>query len=196
MKGKNDPVSAEGVQQSGLGCVTVLIGTFMLLSGEPAVGVVNQPFWRERGGGWEGRTVWGAVCGGKMVSNVTPVSCPTGRVAISVTESRSVVDAMEQAGWKVLIAAGAGYKLLCVMDGLVDCSVATQGSTFKWDTCGPHVVLKALGGEIVPWSGESRVLYHCPDDPSVTGGLRWRNSRGIIAYRDPGVAQGIKGVDQ
>ncbi len=200
--GRGDGVNKGTMQLTGLGCVTVLIGTFVRLSGDPVVGVINQPFWKESGGGgWEGRAVWGVACGGRTLSNVPleNVRCdPSAMVIISEVEPRSVVDTLRQAGWEVLTAAGAGYKLLCVVDGLVDCYLATPSCTYKWDTCGPHAVLKALGGNVVTWRETRRVreadnslTYHHPDDPTITGGQRWRNASGILAYRDPQKAQEI-----
>lgn len=34
----------EKVSEGGLQCVTVLIGAFHMVSGDPIVGVINQPF--------------------------------------------------------------------------------------------------------------------------------------------------------
>lgn len=52
-------ISAEEVKSSvgdiyknGLQCVTVLIGVFNRVSGEPVLGVVNQPFYTQHGSRW------------------------------------------------------------------------------------------------------------------------------------------------
>ena len=103
----------------------------------------------------------------------------------------------------VCYAAGAGYKVLCVCDQLVSVFVLSQATCFKWDTCSPHAILKALGGGIVDYKkaldvmrkhqGESEfkviplleqcsIKYAEPDRSDLVAGQKWSNSGGLIAF--------------
>ena len=48
--------------------------------------------------------------------------------------------------------SGAGYKILCVVDGQVGAYLLSKPSTFKWDTCAPHAILNSLGGGLIDLS--------------------------------------------
>ena len=48
-------------------------------------------------------------------------------------------------------AAGAGYKLLCLCDDLAHAYLLTKPTTYRWDTCAPHAILKAKGGNVYNW---------------------------------------------
>lgn len=96
-------------------------------------------------------------------------------------------------GERFCFASGAGYKMLCVALGLADAYVLSEGSTFKWDSCGPHAILRALGGGIVDLSAALRLwhagqrknlpelTYNKPIEGAV-GAERWANQGGLIAY--------------
>ena len=107
--------------------------------------------------------------------------------------------------FKLSYAAGAGYKLLCVVDSHVSSYVVSQGSTYKWDTCGPHGILASHGGGILNYQNaldefkrnkdktddelkqlimECEIVYHIPDSETLPEGCRWLNTGGLIAYRD------------
>ena len=116
-------------------------------------------------------------------------------------------DALSSLG-RVQFASGAGYKILCVIEGHVDAYILTKGSTFKWDTCGPQAILRSLGGGIVDyhvWKSSSKVTesgdflakaglkYHKPDsEEDVAEGQRWSNSGGIIAYRSVSLLEKVQ----
>ena len=125
-------------------------------------------------------------------------------VVISSSE-RDTVQHQLQDHFHLYYAPGAGYKVLCVIDRLVSAYLLTSGSTFKWDTCGPHAILRSLGGNIVDLGAvveETRdghfeddsdfraVLDKCqlhyshPDAGERPCGEQWSNSRGIIAFVD------------
>lgn len=80
---------------------------------------------------------------------------------LSRVESTYIKGKLTDAGYVLAEAAGAGYKLLCVITGLADAYVLSQGTTFKWDLCGPHAILRALGGRVVEY--ESVMQEHCID---------------------------------
>ena len=99
-----------------------------------------------------------------------------------------------------MYASGAGYKILCVILGLADVYVLSEGSTYKWDSCAPHALLRALGGGVVelrtrPPGGDkgqvevqrsAELTYHKPNAGS-RGADRWANQGGLVAYLDPKV---------
>lgn len=89
---------------------------------------------------------------------------------------------------KLVYASGAGYKILCVIQGLADIYVLSEGSTFKWDSCAPHALLRALGGGVADLSeslqdGQTELTYHQPRE-ECKGADRWANHGGLVAYRE------------
>lgn len=111
----------------------------------------------------------------------------------SGSEDNEVKAALKSAGFKVIEAAGAGYKILTVICGLADAYVLSKNTTFKWDVCGPHAILKAMGGGIVNFSkvkyGKTEEINYsedgiCSESDKIS---RCCNSGGIIAYRDANV---------
>lgn len=99
-------------------------------------------------------------------------------------------------GDRLCFAAGAGYKMLCVILGLADAYVLSEGSTFAWDACAPHAILRALGGGVVALAGALQALragdtsprpelvYNRPVQGAV-GAKRWANQGGLVAYMHP-----------
>ncbi|XP_019627208.1 PREDICTED: inositol polyphosphate 1-phosphatase-like [Branchiostoma belcheri] len=123
-------------------------------------------------------------------------------VVLSESESDDIKSLLSKAGYRLCYANGAGYKMLCVIDNLVDAYVLTKSSTYKWDTCGPHAILRALGGGMVdleatvklfkPETGEVdlkqlQIKYNQPDSGTTT----WGNMGGLLAYRSPGHALNV-----
>lgn len=122
-------------------------------------------------------------------------------VMVSSSESSSLLARLRER-YKVLPVAGAGYKLLAVARGQADFYILSKGSTYRWDTCGPHAILRALGeeedhGGIVsfrrvmeteveelPQKADSlQLFYHQGEDGTADGHVsRWCNSEGILAY--------------
>ena len=161
---------------------------------------------------WSGRYSWGIS---HNQTGIHFLSSPPGvhsvgngnknLIITSSSEDKTIHDKLEGQGFKVIHAAGAGYKIMCAVDDLVGSYVLSQGTTFKWDSCGPHAILLSLGGGIVDFnkaldcmrehgdSSESelgpclqacQVQYHQPDEGEHKPGETWSNSGGIIAYRD------------
>ena len=97
---------------------------------------------------------------------------------------------------RLMYASGAGYKILCVILGLADIYVLSEGSTFKWDSCGPHALLLALGGGMLDLKeclrfghcegghhDQGELTYHQSHSESP-GADRWANQGGLVAYLD------------
>ena len=98
-----------------------------------------------------------------------------------------IKEKLVQSGWQIATPAGAGYKLLSVIDGTADAFLLSQGSTFKWDTCGPQAILKACGGNLLSLAPllegkePEELLYHRPE--CEEDGTKWSNKEGIVAFR-------------
>lgn len=136
---------------------------------------------------------------------------PAKTVLISSSESEEVKNALSNA-FSLRDISGAGYKLLGVCQNQAEAYLLTKESNYKWDCCGPHAILRSMGGGIIKYSdlynlvksgvedfsGLEQLKYHEPDDPDSTGAQRWCNQGGIIAYKSPDIlnkiAQVIKGT--
>ncbi|XP_039654621.1 inositol polyphosphate 1-phosphatase [Perca fluviatilis] len=201
IEGREEVLEEGHLSPSGLHCALVLIGVYLRSTGEPVMGVINQPFSYKdpAGGGWRGKHFWGVSCGGLNASSVPrPKDAPEGglSVVLSSNEKQVVKEALTSLCGpdKLMYASGAGYKILCVIQGLADVYVLSEGSTFKWDSCAPHALLRALGGGVVDLTKclqsspgaqdqHTELTYHQPY-PGGRGADRWANHGGLVAYRD------------
>lgn len=57
--------------------------------------------------------------------------------------------------------------------------ILSKGTTFRWDTCGPHAVLKGKGGNIINAITKQPLTYN---DPDGLGTQAYCNSDGFFAY--------------
>jgi 3'(2'), 5'-bisphosphate nucleotidase len=55
---------------------------------------------------------------------------------------------------EIIHAGGAGYKVLCVIDGQADCYIYPRNGTKRWDTCAPEAVLRSLNGQLTDVFGQ------------------------------------------
>ncbi|XP_014869935.1 inositol polyphosphate 1-phosphatase [Poecilia latipinna] len=212
IEGREEVLEEGRLSPSGLHCALVLIGVYLRSTGEPVMGVINQPFNNKdpAGTGWRGKHYWGVSCGS---TNICSESRPGERsegglsVVLSSSEKQSVKEALTSVCGpdKLMYASGAGYKVLCVIQGLADAYVLSEGSTFKWDSCAPHALLRALGGGVVDLalslqqseSGaqdpRTELTYHQPC-ADRSGADRWANHGGLVAYRDVSQLRSIMGA--
>ncbi|KAL0151277.1 hypothetical protein M9458_053468, partial [Cirrhinus mrigala] len=154
---------------------------------------------------WKGQHVWGVSYEDVNVCSFTQrrPSCQQKKdylsVLLSSSERPAVKDALAAiSNGSLMYASGAGYKILCVVQGLVDVYVLSEGSTFKWDSCAPHALLRALGGGVSDLreclrahvkgneGHAAELTYHQPHTESH-GVDRWANRGGIIAYLESSV---------
>nr|CAD7575750.1 unnamed protein product [Timema californicum] len=100
---------------------------------------------------WHGRCLWGVSYNGVNYCSLVPDQCDDIKkvVVLSRFENSALVSSLNCAGYSLAEAAGAGYKLLCVADGCADAFVLLKSSTYFWDTCGPHALLRSMGGGIL-----------------------------------------------
>ncbi|CAN0013693.1 unnamed protein product, partial [Bubo scandiacus] len=72
--------------------------------------------------------------------------------------------------------------MLCIILGLADAYVLSEGSTFAWDACAPHAILRAPGrGAWWPWRGpcgRGERVTPGPPPPSWSITARRRGRRG------------------
>ncbi|KAM9444337.1 inositol polyphosphate 1-phosphatase [Clarias gariepinus] len=204
IQGKEQEISDNKICPSGLPCALVLIGVYLRATGEPVMGVINQPFaYRDsKSKRWKGQNFWGVSYGGINTCSFTPCKQPDEKipgfisVVLSSSEKQEVKDAISPlCGGQLSYASGAGYKILCVIQGLVDMYVLSEGSTYKWDSCAPHAILRALGGGISDLSQclsavkngnkdlKAELTYNNPH-AGCEGAEKWANKGGLVAYLD------------
>ncbi|XP_062975862.1 inositol polyphosphate 1-phosphatase isoform X2 [Elgaria multicarinata webbii] len=200
IRGCGNVVPVDGIYPSGLHSALVLIGVYNRHSGEPILGIINEPFFQEAlpAHRWQSKYYWGIAYRGTNLSSLSqPQLQASPRVVLSSNEKAGLQKALAPLyGEQLCFASGAGYKMLCVALGLAGAYVLSEGSTFKWDSCGPHAILRALGGGIIDLSealrawragGRDRLpelTYHKPVEGSV-GAERWANQGGLVAYVYP-----------
>lgn len=210
IKGSANVKSNQGVFPSGLQCVTILIGVYDLQTGLPLMGVINQPFVSQNLNTlrWKGQCYWGLSY---METNIHSLQLDASQsetqaensdrefsspfsAVISTSEKDTIKAALARVcGGSVFPAAGAGYKSLCVVQGLADIYIFSEDTTYKWDSCAAHAILRAMGGGIVdmkeclersPDEGLDlpQLLYHM-ENKGASGVDLWANKGGLIAYR-------------
>ena len=68
--------------------------------------------------------------------------------------------------------------------GLADVYINSGASTYKWDSCAPHAIIRALGGEVKecqPYLSEQNeesskeIVYNLNEG---------KNTKGLLAFRD------------
>ncbi|XP_003701005.1 inositol polyphosphate 1-phosphatase [Megachile rotundata] len=184
-----------GVHLSGLRCVTVLIGAYLKSTGVPVVGVVNQPFYTNIDSQWKGNCYWGFAENDIRKCSIVKEPDDKKIVVLSRMEDENVKSKLLDAGFTLVEAAGAGYKILNVALGHVDAYILSKGSTYKWDTCGPQALLRSLDGGIIEFrsfinDSDSEYL----DIKYLSTSSNFSNSNGLIAYRNFEILQTLKSI--
>lgn len=59
--------------------------------------------------------------------------------------------------------------------------ILSKGTTFRWDTCAPHAILRAKGGDIVTYTTHVPITYNDQMDVDTQ---QYANKEGIIAYTE------------
>eukprot|EP00095_Tigriopus_kingsejongensis_P008147 maker-scaffold196_size269943-snap-gene-1.34 protein:Tk08147 transcript:maker-scaffold196_size269943-snap-gene-1.34-mRNA-1 annotation:"inositol polyphosphate 1-phosphatase" len=180
------------IVSNGLQVVTVLIGVFDQVTGEPVMGIVHQPFaeYNQDTNTWRGQVYWGIHHQGQVFHS-SSLKHPEGqhfedfnRIVVSLSESATFTNKLKD-HYVLFPAAGAGYKLLCVAKGWAKLYVSERGSTYKWDSCAVHAILRSLGGGCLDYSKRregSELQYLAPNEGSE-GISQWSNTSGLLAYR-------------
>lgn len=150
-----DPLDGTSEYTQGLlEHVTVLVG--IAVGGTAVGGIIHQPYYGYASGAETlGRTLWGIK--GIGFGGFTPAIPPANQRIIATTRSHSNPLA-EQAiaalkADKVEKVGGAGHKVILLMEGKAHAYVFARGTTKRWDTCAPEVVLEAMGGRLTDMRG-------------------------------------------
>lgn len=164
----------QGIYKSGLQCATVLIGVYEIDSGIPVIGVINQPF----ADNLKSKIFYGVAVEEFRHSNVKEKGTREPAERIAILSSSETFEST----FTSVFAAGSGYKSLKVIENDADIYFLSKASTFKWDTCAPQAILRALGGNILDMKkslNEKKAveLKYLRNESSC-------NEGGIIAYRN------------
>ncbi|XP_043939603.1 inositol polyphosphate 1-phosphatase [Protopterus annectens] len=196
IKGKTDVIPIDGIYPYGLKSALVLIGVYDRNTGDPVIGIINEPFYQQdcKTLQWRGHYYWGISYNGTNISSVPrPEPQPSISVVLSSSENENTKQSLScLCGRKMYYACGAGYKFLCLLTGHVDTYVFSEDTTFKWDSCAPHAILKALGGGILDLAGSLKtkgkqhaelpeLKYNKPIQGAM-GANQWANQGGLIAF--------------
>lgn len=144
---------------------------------------------------WKGNCYWGFM--EKDVGTCSIVKETTNKkiIVLSRVEDENVKSKLLGAGFTLVEAAGAGYKILSVALGQVDAYILSKGSTYKWDTCGPQALLRSLDGGIIEFqSFISNPDSDYMDVKYLPMSTNLSNSNGLIAYRNFETLQTLKSI--
>uniref|UniRef100_S4PGK4 Inositol polyphosphate 1-phosphatase n=1 Tax=Pararge aegeria TaxID=116150 RepID=S4PGK4_9NEOP len=170
----------------GLPCVTVLIGAYLRSNGEPVIGVINQPFYNGTG-----RIIWGVHYGNFNLISEDIKDSQDKVVLMSGAEKPEIIEKFKAAGCMVKSVPGAGHKLMKVALGEASAYIVSQGTTFRWDTCAPHAIVLARGGNVLCYQKHVPIRYNDDDDLETK---EYCNKHGIIAYINEAMLDEIKHI--
>lgn len=149
---------------------------------------------------WTGHLMWGVALNDCKVFSLPYEKTNNNKQNLAVLMSQSEktdVQKKFRASCSVDHVAGAGYKLLCVNQGLADAYVLSKNSTYMWDCCAPHAILLAQKGGVISYKSlcdfnddpsscselslTHQITYHY-DNTHGTESQKWCNQEGIVAY--------------
>lgn len=115
-----------------------------------------------------------------------------GKIGIfSSSEDSNILQRFLDLKYELAFSAGAGHKALKVISNDANVYMLSKGSTYRWDTCAPQAILRALGGDILDYAisvAEQQAVpikYLAPNTNQKESDSDWkRNANGLIAVRD------------
>lgn len=137
---------------------SVMIG--FALQQKPVLGVVYQP---SRGHLWSGNAISGQCeyvdASGerhrRALDNKATAPSPV-RIAISRSHPENVIhDVLNSGDIQVISKGSVGLKVALIIDGQADVYLSGSTRTKVWDTCGPHALMVAAGGEMSELPGSA-----------------------------------------
>lgn len=154
IQGKEKGTRVPNIMANGLQCVTVLLGVYEMETGGPIIGVINQPFKGETEEALAGANIyWGVSVDEFKANNIKAIANQENRktvALVSVSEDRKYIYYLrDRLKYDVIFSAGAGHKLLTLIQGHADLLLVSKGSTYLWDTCAPHAILRSMGGNLI-----------------------------------------------
>lgn len=145
---------------------------------------------------WKGNCYWGFVDDNNIGKfSVTKESRDIKIIVLSRVEDVNIKSKLLDAGFTLVEATGAGYKILSVALGQADAYILSKGSTYKWDTCGPQALLRSLEGGLIEFqsfinSSDSNYL----DIKYISTTNNFSNNNGLIAYRNLETLETLKSI--
>ena len=116
-------------------------------------------------------------------------------IVLSRVEDANIKSKLLSAGFTLVEAAGAGYKTLNVVLGQADAYILSKSSTYMWDTCGPHAILRSLGGGIIEFqSFISNSDSNYSDVKYISTTNNFSNLNGLVAYRNFETLETLKSI--
>lgn len=160
----------------------MLIGAFDKNSRSPIFGVINQPFHEYSESSYVSKIFYGASINGFNINNIPEDNEKKGKIAI-ISSSETRKQTLEEAGYTTVESSGAGYKILKVILSDASMYFLSGSSTYKWDTCAGHAILKSLGGEIIDLMSTCRLKKPIPLTYDSNEEGKFANNGGLIAFR-------------
>ncbi|XP_055523899.1 inositol polyphosphate 1-phosphatase [Wyeomyia smithii] len=172
------------IMASGLTCVTVLIGVYETVCGDPIMGIVNQPFAsKNEAEDYESKIYWGLTVGDLKFNNIQAVENEDRIAILSPSEQSKYVEFLKnQLKYDIVYSSGAGHKILKVITGEAELFLLSKGTTYKWDTCAPQAILRSLDGEL--FNLQETLINKSLKKISYREKKIIRNTGGLIAYRN------------
>lgn len=168
--------------------MTVLVG--IAVEGKPVAGVIHQPFYGTnlgRPAHKQGRTVWGMKgLGVRGISSRPPADRGGLRLAISRSHYSETVERVTKhlEPSELVVAGGAGNKMLMVLENIVDAYVYPSQGTKRWDTCAGDALIQAAGGMVTDLHGHPLIYDPVSPVPSTADQsgfvARCMNTCGVI----------------
>ncbi|EDW97305.2 inositol polyphosphate 1-phosphatase [Drosophila yakuba] len=185
-----------GITSTGLDCVTVLIGVYERDTGVPVIGVMAQPFGEKLEENVYSSSMFWGVCLPTLRAHNCDFEARDENRRLGIFSSSEQSDILQRfldLGYEFAFSAGAGHKALKVITHEVDVYLLSKGSTFKWDTCAPQAILRALGGDVLDYTAsvaEQRAvpLKYLIEDAEADAHWK-RNAGGIISVRNVDVVE-------
>lgn len=69
--------------------------------------------------------------------------------------------------------------------------IVSKGTTFRWDTCAPHSILRSIGGDILNYTTKAPLTYNDPDGSDTK---QYCNAGGVIAYADQSIYKKMESI--
>lgn len=181
-----------GITSTGLDCVTVLIGVYERDSGVPVIGIVAQPFGNKlEEHVYSSELYWG-ICLPTLLAHNCNFPTRNAKIGIfSSSEDSNILQRFLDLKYELAFSAGAGHKALKVISNDASVYMLSKGSTYRWDTCAPQAILRALGGDVLNYAtsvAEQQAVplnYLAPEVNLMESDSDWkRNANGLIAVRN------------
>ncbi|KAF2357958.1 Inositol monophosphatase-like [Trinorchestia longiramus] len=152
--------------------VTTMVG--VAVKGVPVLGVVHRPFSHVTHWGWVGHGLSPDLQTIKNAISAESATPTVARIVVSISHKGTVADVAVSAfgdQTDIISAAGAGYKILEVIQGKADAYVHTTAIK-KWDLCAGHAILSAMGGTLTTLSAvDNGITYEDRTKYKIDQGL-------------------------